>query len=269
MFWKKMWLLALMFTLATVTVAGYSGASSDGSPTRQSPAGSTSMFAVPLDTAEKQLAGDSSARASLRHAKAAALKREYLRTGDLKKLYMSLNTCGEAIQLDASQSRYWVTLGDIHTEMARFNIFRANEYARDSYRQALDLDPENAAVMVLLAVNLARTGRYEDALTYFERAVETDILVLSADIVRWMNVCYLLDGHTQRGIFFYERVQTIYYHYYYLSYYQAILYRAHFDFNSARRKLTGLLERRDVDGKTRDAARRLRAELDREGGAET
>ena len=269
MFLKHMRLLVLMVILAAMTVAGPSGAFSDGSPTGQPPAGAAHEFTVPLDTVEQQIEGDPSARASLRHAKAATLRREYLRTGDLKKLYMALNTCGEAIRLDASQPRYWVTLGNIHTEMARFNIFRASEYARDSFRQALDLDPDNAAVMVLLAVNLAKTGRYEEALTYFEKAVETDILMLSADIVRWMNVCYLVDGHTQRGVFFYQTVQNVYPHYYYLSYYQAILYRAHFDYKSARRKLAELLERRDLDGKTRDASRRLLTELDGKGGADS
>jgi len=269
MLWKKMRLLAFMVMFVTITVAGPSGAFSDGLPVRQPPAGAGHVFTVPLDRAEQELAGDPSARASLRHAKAVKLRFEYLRTGDLKKLYRALNTCGEAIGLDASQSRYWVTLGNIHTEMARFNIFRAQEYARDSFRQALDLDPENAAVMVLLAVNLAKTGRYEEALTYFEKAVETDILTLSADIVRWMNVCYLVDGHTQRGVFFYQTVQNIYPHYYYLSYYQAILSRAHFDYDSARRKLTELLGRRDLDEETRDAAHRLRAELDGEGGADS
>jgi len=260
--WKNWWLAATLFVLAAVPVTGLTE-EPGGTP---QPAEITETFFLPLGEAERQVARDAHALAALRHAKAAELQRAYLRDGDIKKLYTALNTAGEAIKLDSSQPRYWVTLGSIHTELSRFNILRANEYAQDSFRQALELDPGDAPTMVLLAVSLARTGEYEEALAFFERAVKTDILMLSADIARWMNFCYLADAHTKRGTIFYEDIQNAHPEYSYLNLYQAVLYRAHFDYESARRELTQLLGRGDADQTAKEAARRLLAELDEKGG---
>ncbi|MBW2561430.1 MAG: hypothetical protein JRE40_11330, partial [Deltaproteobacteria bacterium] len=63
--------------------------------------------------------------------------------------------------------------------------------------------------------------------------------------------------------------QTRYPEYYYLNLYQAVLYKAHFDYDSARRELTQLLERKDTNQTTRETASRLLAELDAEGGADS
>jgi len=249
--------------------AGSSEEMNDRSSARQFPAEIAGTLLLPLDEAEWQVAGDKAALATRRHAKAVGLKREYLRGGDMKKLYTALNTAGEAIKLDPDRSQYWVTLGEIHSELARFNILRSNEYAQDSFRQALDLAPDDATIMILLAVNLARTGEYEEALAYFEKAVKTNILMLSADIARWMNVCYLADAHTKRGAIFYEDIQNSHPEYYYLNLYQAVLYKAHFDYDSARRELMQLLERDDADQTTHETARRLLAELDAEGGTDS
>lgn len=266
MSWKKWWLIATVCVLGTMPAAGFSEQLNGNSPAGQFPAGVANALLLPLDEEEWQVAGNKTALAALRHAKAAGLRRAYLRSGDMKKLYTALNTAGEAIKLDPDQAQYWVTLGSIHSELARFNILRSNEYAQDSFRQALDLAPDDAATMILLAVTLAKTGEYEEALTYFEKAVETNLLMLSADIARWMNVCYLADAHTKRGAIFYEDIQTRYPEYYYLNLYQAVLYRAHFDYDSARRELKQLLERADVDQTTKEAAQKLLAELDAEGG---
>jgi len=266
MSWKKWWVIATFFVLGTLPSAGFSEEPNGSSPAGRFPADVAGTLLLPLDQEEWQVAGNKAALAALRHAKAARLRRAYLQSGDIKQLYTALNTVGEAIRLDPDSPRYWVTLGNIHTELARFNIFRANEYAQDSFRQALDLAPGDAATMVLLAVNLAKTGHYEEALGYFEKAVETNILMLSANIARWMNVCYLADAHTRRGTIFYENIQNSHPEYYYLNLYQAVLYRAHFDYDSARRELTQLLERADADQTIKETARSLLAELDQEGG---
>jgi tetratricopeptide (TPR) repeat protein len=222
-------------------------------------------FRLPLSKAEKELAGNARALAALKHGKAVKLKQEYLRYGDMKKLYTALNTAGEAIELDPGQPQYWITLGSIHSELSRFNISRSNEYAQEAFRQALDLAPD-ASAMVLLAVSLAKTGEYEEALDYFEKAVTTNILMLSADIASWMNVCYLADAHTWRGTIFYENIQKNHPEYYYLNLYQAVLYKAHFDYDSARRELTQLLKRYDIDRATKETAQKLLREIDEKGG---
>ena len=266
---KKWCLIAFAFVLGAMSSAGFSEEPKGRSAVEQFPAEVADTLLLPLDKEEWQVTGDKEALAALRHAKAVRLKREYLQDGDMKKLYTALNTVGKAIKLDSDKSQYWVTLGSIHSELARFNILRANEYAQDAFRQALELDPDDAPTMVLLAVNLAKTGEYEEALKYFEKAVKTNILMLTADIARWMNVCYLVDAHTKRGAIFYEDIQTRYPEYYYLNLYQAVLYKAHFDYDSARRELTQLLERKDTDQTTRETASRLLAELDAEGGADS
>jgi len=269
MSWKKWWLIAIAFTLGAMPSAGSSKEMNGRSSAGQFPADVAGTLLLPLDEAEWQVAGDKGALAALRHAKAVGLKRAYLQGGDMKKLYTALNTVGEAIKLDPDRSQYWVTLGSIHSELARFNILRSNEYAQDSFRQALDLAPDDATIMVLLAVNLARTGEYEEALAFFEKAVKINILMLSADIAQWMNVCYLADAHTQRGAIFYENIQNSHPEYYYLNLYQAVLYKAHFDYDSARRELTQLLERDDADQTTKETARRLLGELDAERGTDS
>jgi tetratricopeptide (TPR) repeat protein len=258
---KKWWFIATAIVIGFMPAAGFSE-----KPNGPPPECMAEAFRLPSSATERQLAGDEIALAALKHAKAAQLRREYLHDGNLKKLYTALNAAGEAISLDASQPEYWVTLGNIHTELSRFNILRSNEYAQDSFRQALDLAPGDASIMILMAVNLAKTGQYEEALEYFEKGVKTDILMLNADIARWMNVCYLADAHTKRGAIFYEDIQNRHLDYYYLNLYQAVLYRAHFDYDSARRELTRLLEHADACQATKEAARRLLAELgDKEG----
>lgn len=269
MSWEKWCLIAFAFVLGTMPAAGSAEKLKDRSSVQQPPAEVADTFLLPLSEAEKQLAGDANALAALKHTKAAGLKREYLQGGDMKKLYTALNTVGEAIKLDSDKPQYWVTLGSIHSELARFNILRANEYAQDAFRQALELDPDDAPTMVLLAVGLARTGEYEEALKYFEKAVKTNILMLTADIARWMNVCYLVDAHTKRGAVFYENIQNNHPEYYYLNLYQAVLYQAHFDYDSARQELTELLERDDVDREIKETARKLLGEMDKEGGMDS
>lgn len=269
MSWKKWRLIALAFVLGIMPVAGSSEEFKGRSSVQQPPAEISEAFLLPPSEAEKQVAGDAHALAALRHAKAVELKREYMQSGDMKKLYTALNTVGEAIKLDPDRSQYWVTLGNIHSELARFNILRANEYARDAFRQALELDPDDAPTMVLLGVNLAGTGEYEEALNYFEKAVKTNILMLTADIAQWMNACYLVDAHTKRGTVFYENIQNSHPEYYYLNLYQAVLYKAHFDYDSARQELTELLERDDVDRKIKEIAQKLLDEMDAEGGMDS
>ncbi|MDO9559624.1 MAG: hypothetical protein Q7I89_08030 [Syntrophales bacterium] len=256
----------MAFVLVIMPAIGFSEELKIRSSVQMSPAKVADTFLLPLSEAEKQLTGNAKALAALKQANAVKLKNEYLQDGDVKKLYTALNIVGEAIKLDSGRYQYWVTLGSIHSELARFNIPRSNEYAQVSFRQALDLAPNDAPIMILLAVNLAKTGEYEEALDYFEKAVTTNILMLSANVARWMNICYLADAHTERGVIFYKNIQKNHPEYYYLNLYQAVLYNAHFDYDSARRELMQLLKRDDADRKTKEIAQKLLREMEKKGG---
>jgi Tfp pilus assembly protein PilF len=267
-FRKNIWALIILILVIGVMSSIVSSEEPDGSPQTQKPnPEAADKFKLLPSDAEKQLVGDNTALAALKHTKAVKLTREYFRDGDINKLYIALNTAGEAVKLDPYTSRYWATLGTVHSELARFNIFRSDEYAQDAFRQALELAPTDASVMVLIAVNLAKTGECEEALEYFEKAVKTNILLLSADIAQWMNVCYLTDAQTNRGIVFYYNIQKQHPRYYYIGLYRSVLYKAHFDYKSARSELTHILNRRDIDGATKNMARRLLEDISREEGS--
>lgn len=267
MFWMRLWIASIVFILGMMPSTVFSEVLKNSYEGQQFPAEAADAFNLQPGEAEKQLAGNPKALASLRHARATTLKREYEKTGDIKKLYTALNAAGEAIKLDPNISQYWVTLGTVHSELARFNIFRSDEYAHDAFRQALELAPTDASVMVLLAVNLAKTGECEEALEYFEKAVKTNILLLSTDIAQWMNVCYLTDAQTNRGVVFYYNIQKQHPRYYYIGLYRSVLYKAHFDYKSARSELTHILNHKDIDGATKNMARRLLEDINREEGS--
>ncbi|MFC1644036.1 hypothetical protein ACFL5C_01770, partial [Candidatus Omnitrophota bacterium] len=132
---------------------------------------------------------------------------------------------------------YWATLGDIHSEMAKFKIFGANANAIASYKQALELAPTDTPVMIILGVKLAQITEYKEALDYFEKAVEKDPYLLTSNIAQWMNLCYLAGGQTKRGTVFYSKFLKANPEYYHLPVYRAILYEAHFDYSSAAKEL--------------------------------
>ncbi len=199
--------------------------------------------------------------ASFKYRDAVSLKSEYYQEGSLETLFTALDTIGDAIRLDLTNPQYWITLGDIYTELTRFNLFRSHEYAETSFRQALALTPDDASIMILLAVRLAKTDECEEALQYFEKAVMEDILLLSVNIIQWMNACYLTDAHTKRGTIFFENVQKNYPEYYYLNFFQAVLYNAHFDHDSARRELQEILDRDASDEAVKKAAQKLLSEV--------
>lgn len=258
MFRKIVLLLTiLVFGLVFLSGAGFC----DEPETSLFPANLAADLRLPLTEAEKNLAEDPKALAVLRHEQAVKLEREYFQDGSMKKLYTALNAAGEAIELDPEHAQFWVTLGSLHSELSKLNLFRSNEYAQEAFRQAIELDPDDAPTMVLLAVNLAKTGDYEEALDFFEKAVAANILLLNADIAQWMNVCYLADGHTRRGTIFYENIQKSHPQYTYLNLYQAVLYKAHFDFASARRELEPLMTGDDGEPQLRDTVRQLLDEI--------
>jgi tetratricopeptide (TPR) repeat protein len=210
---------------------------------------------------EERFAGEKDALAEFKHEAAVGLLDEYRRTGSMDRLYSALNSAGEAIKLHSEKAGYWITLGDIHSEMSKFNILGSHEYSIESYEQALELDPDNAAAMVLLGIKLAEDGEYREALDNLERAVEREILVLSPNVLKWMNVCYLNGAQTKRGTIFFDGILKDNPGYFYLHLNKAILYRAHFDYKSARIEIVEILNDSRADEKMQEQAIKFLSEL--------
>ncbi len=112
----------------------------------------------------KSLPGGREQLAFLYHQEAMKLLGEFEQEGDPEKLKWALNAAGSAIRLDDQQPEYWTNLGLIHTQNSALHILRSAEYAEDAFVQALNLDPEDPTVMVLLADRLYERGAYPQAL---------------------------------------------------------------------------------------------------------
>jgi tetratricopeptide (TPR) repeat protein len=200
-------------------------------------------------------------QADMYHRKARGLLKAYQKDGALDKLYTSLNAEGEAIALAPEKAAYWSSLGDIHAEMAKLDLPGAESNVIESYKQALALDPGDAATMVLLGVALARTSEYKAALDYFEKAVEKAPYLMSYDLVQWMNLCYLAGGQTRRGTLFYDRFLQANPEFYPLRVYAAILYDAHFDYSNASKELFEVIGDKRIDAGTKQFAKNLIKEI--------
>ena len=205
--------------------------------------------------------GDSKFEAYLTHKRAYKLLKEYQASGDLDKLYIALNLAGEALVLDPGESRYWVTLGDIHSEMTKFNIFRAGEWAEQAYQEALVLNPEDTTTMVLLGISLAKSGDYKEALQYLEPALTDDTYLMTYAIGQWLNLCYLAGSQTKRGTIYYEEFLNVNPEFYYLRLYKAFLYKAHFDYVNVEKELKIILADKEADSKTKEFASNLLKDL--------
>ncbi|MBD3379574.1 MAG: hypothetical protein GF408_03825 [Candidatus Omnitrophica bacterium] len=175
------------------------------------------------------------------HQKGLALLDRYRKTGSLKDLYTALNSAGEAVSLAPEDASYWVTLGDLHSEMAKYGLFRADERALRSYEEALKLAPENSYAMVMAGIKLARMGVYDTSLDYFERALSTDPSLVSNNILQWMTLGYIYGHRTLRGTLFYEGLLKEHPEFYFIRVYKALLYAAHFDKPSALRELDSVI----------------------------
>ncbi len=216
----------------------------------------TEKIEIPADAS-----GDSKFAAYLMHKQAYELLKEYKTSGDLDKLYTALNLAGEALVLNPEESRYWVTLGDAHSEMAKFNIFRAGEWAEQAYQEAIALNPEDTTTMVLLGVSLAKSGDYKEALQYLEPALTDDIYLMTYAIGQWLNLCYLAGSQTKRGTIYYEEFLNANPEFYYLRLYKALLYKAHFDYVNAEKELKILLAEKRADSKTKEFASNILEDL--------
>jgi len=203
------------------------------------------------------LHGSGTARSEIRYAKAYELFRDYLRKGNLKSLYTSLSCVSDAIILNPEKEKYWVTLGRVHSEMAARKVFQANTYAIQAYRQALELNPDDATTMILLGIRLTVASEYEDALQNFETALRKAPYLSAYNVIQWMNVAYLAGSRTKRGTLFYEQMTRDHPGLEYLYLFKAILHRAHFDFLQARKDLLRVAQSKATDKNIRDIARNL------------
>lgn len=152
----------------------------------------------------QSLPGGREQLAFLYHQEAVKLLGEFEQEGDPEKLKWALNAAGSAIRLDDQQPEYWTNLGLIHTQNSALHILRSAEYAEDAFVQALNLDPEDPTVMVLLADRLHERGAYPQALFLFETAVLNDPTLLPG-VIKNMTEAYLIAPLTERGAeFFYD-----------------------------------------------------------------
>jgi len=206
------------------------------------------------DSAEliESLPGGREQLALLYHREALKLLGEFEDEGDPQKLKRALNAAGSAIRLDDQQPEYWTNLGLIHTQNSALHILRSAEYAEDAFVQALNLDPEDPTVMVLLADRLYERGAYPEALFLFETAVLNEPTLLRG-VIRNMTAAYLIAPLTERGAaFFYDlqftslskRDEMFYSPY--ILWYRAILLNAMSNHDEAESALNMLL--RDTGG---------------------
>lgn len=236
----------------------------DGAPIA-TPAQLDAALRISLGEQEKEYADQPDILAALKHDKAKELLETYVKQRDIKSLYTALNLAGDAIKLDWKQSGFWVTLGNIHSELAGFNILGSYEYAMESYRQALELDPGNGQALIRLGINQACANEFPSALDYFERAVRSNILYLSSDILQWMHISYLNGSQTKRGTLFFEELLAKHPGYFHLHLSKALLHKAHFDFQRAQKEIQELLNSDLADQYIRKKAKDLLLKLENQG----
>jgi len=213
----------------------------------------SSKFLVEIPSGD-HIREDKNVEALLYNQKARELLSDYRRTKSLKSLYTALNYAGEAVYLAPETANYWVTLGDIHSELAKNGLLRANEQAILSYEQAIELAPEDTSTMIILGVKLARMGLYNNASELFETAVKKNPYLLNYNVLQWMNLCYIAGAETKRGTIFYTALLNTDPDLYFLHVFNAILYASHLDKVSAEKELNKVLSNTNVNPEIRTFA---------------
>jgi len=197
------------------------------------------------------------AKALQLHQRVLEQLQSYRTRGQIQNLYLALNLCGHALRLNDQVPTCWTTLGDIHSEMARFQVLRADEYAMDAYRQALALDPEDATTHLQLGIKLAGTGAYKQALDHFESAVSRQPVLLNKSTLEWLSLCYLEGAQTLRGIQFTDTLLKSDPERADIRYVRILLHLAHFDRVGAEHELKLLLATPGLPDELAQRARNL------------
>ena len=210
---------------------------------------------------DSKFQGDDKILSEIKYETARKFIKRYLQDASLTKLYTSLNCISDAISLDPEKAKYWVVLGQVHSQMAVHKVPMANANAIQAYEQALELDPTDTAVMILLGVKLIQTSQYEDALEYFETALKKTPYLTTYDTIQWMNVAYLAGSQTKQGTLFYEQMVKQNPELLYLYIFKAILHQTHFDFSQAQKDLLKVISNANTKKETKEIAQKLFQEI--------
>ncbi|MBL0069342.1 MAG: tetratricopeptide repeat protein [Chitinophagaceae bacterium] len=92
------------------------------------------------------------------------------------------------------------TLPEIYTTEGALKFYYEHDWkgAVNSYKKALDLDPNNAIIYIRYSATLADVGQTKEALPLADKAVELDpVSISSLHNLGWVN---LLSGNYQKGI---------------------------------------------------------------------
>jgi len=216
---------------------------------------------------DSKFQGDDKIYSEIKYETARKFIKGYLKDASLTELYTSLNCISDAITLDPEKAKYWVILGKVHSQMAAHKVLMANTNAIHAYEQALELDPTDTAVMILLGVKLTETSQYGDALVYFETALKKTPYLTTYDTIQWMNVAYLAGSQTKQGTLFYEQMVKQNPELLYLYIFKAILHQAHFDFSQAQKDLLKVIANDDIKKDTKKIAQKLFQEIKKQEGA--
>jgi tetratricopeptide (TPR) repeat protein len=195
------------------------------------------------------------------HSTTQELLRTYRDTGSIDDLYTALNSAGKAVSFVPEDPDLWTALGDLHAELKAYNMPRARERAIRCYEKALELAPGSSSVMILLAVNAAEMGLYDESIEYFEKALIKDLSLASGNTLQWMTQSYIQGRQTLRGTLFMEDLLKKEPDLSYLRIFKALLYASHFDHDSAVRELDTLIRDKNVAPPLRALAKELKQDL--------
>jgi tetratricopeptide (TPR) repeat protein len=114
--------------------------------------------------------------------------------------YTSAKSAGlKALRLDGSSAEVHSTLGAVALDFER-NWSKAEQ----EFKRSIELDPSNPIAYTRYAIDLVAMGRYEEALTQEEHALELD--PLSLDLNLGLGRIYYLSGDYENAI---ETIQRI------------------------------------------------------------
>ncbi len=216
---------------------------------------------------DSQFQGNNEILSEIKHKTARKFIKDYLQENSLEKLYTSLNCVSDAIILAPEKPKFWVTLGKVHSEMAASKVSMAKTNAIMAYQQALELDPDDTATMILLGVKLTETSEYIEALLHFETALTKTPYLTTYDTIQWMNIAYLAGKQTKRGTLFYEQMVNDNPELFYLYIFKAVLHQTHFDFAQAREDYMKIILNAEAGRDIKSIALKLLKELKKQGAS--
>ena len=152
--------------------------------------------AAPNDTNRKALA-------QIRAQYAATFWEQAQHEQDADALSFAFTYCESATRLDPDSGGYWFLLAKICLECADNPL--AKSYALDAAEKAVHCRPKETRYRLFLAELQLGEDYFSSALDNLESAIGQDPTLLQPRTIAMLNVGYLADGQSQRGITFYEK----------------------------------------------------------------